>query len=115
SRIGFAFFLLMVTTMVAAQASSTPAAAQLAMPLAWIGTVWALTGARTARRFALPLGFFYFATPVWHLATDALQALTVAVVSTVVRVAGMPAFVEGNFIHLPSGTFEVEGGCAGLR
>jgi EpsI family protein len=27
----------------------------------------------------------------------------------------VPAFIAGNLIHLPSGTFEVAGGCAGLR
>jgi EpsI family protein len=44
-----------------------------------------------------------------------MRRLTVFVVSTWIRIAGLPAFIEGNYIHVPSGTFEVEGGCAGLR
>lgn len=114
SLMGFGFFLLTVTTMVLAHAATTTTVAQIAMPLAWIGAVWALMGAGTVRRLALPLGSFYFATPIWHFAIDPLQALTISVVSASVRVAGLPVFVEGNFIHLPSGTFEVQGGCAGL-
>jgi EpsI family protein len=63
----------------------------------------------------LPLGYLYFAIPLWDLALQPLQNLTVAVVSTWIRIVSVPAFIDGNLIHLPSGNFEVMEGCAGLR
>lgn len=105
--------LAFVTT--AAHAASTVAIAQLALPLLVISLVWAFAGAKTARRLALPVAFLYFAIPVWDLATEPLRSITIAIISTVIRSLDVPAFIDGNLIHLPSGTFEVAGGCAGLR
>jgi EpsI family protein len=31
------------------------------------------------------------------------------------RLAGIPVAVEGNFIHIPEGSFEIAGGCSGLH
>jgi EpsI family protein len=87
----------------------------LFLPLVWPSAVWAGTGATNARRLAVPLLYFYFAVPLWDAFNTPLQRLTVSVVSAWLRAAAIPAYIDGNFIHLPNGTFEVAGGCSGLH
>ena len=99
----------------AARATTTQTVALVALPLSWIAATWAWAGWDNARRLILPLGYLLVAIPVWDVFVEPLRRLTVFVVSVWIRLAGMPAFIEGNLIHVPTGTFEVLGGCAGLR
>ena len=112
---GLAFFVAAVALAVLGHGSTTMLVLHAIAPALLASFVWALCGTKNARRLAPSLAYLYFAIPVWDLVTPALQHLTVSVVSAWIRVAGVPAYIEGNFIHLPSGSFEVEGGCAGLR
>lgn len=111
---GLLCFLVVALVVLAARASTTMLVEHAALPLLWIAGVWAFAGAETTRRFALPLAYLYVAMPMWHVLNGILLYLTVAVASAAVQMAGIPAFIDGNFIHLPSGTIEVEEGCAGL-
>jgi EpsI family protein len=72
-------------------------------------------GYEPAKRLFWPTAFLYFALPQWNVINGLLQALTTAVVTALVRVTQVPAFVEGNFVHLPSGVFEIASGCSGLN
>jgi EpsI family protein len=99
----------------AARVTTTQTVELLAWPLFWIAAIWAWTGWDNARRFVPPLSYLLVAIPVWSVFVEPLRRLTVLIVSMCIRIAGMPAFIEGNLIHVPSGTFEVLGGCAGLR
>jgi len=112
---GFSCLTFLVLVTVVARASSTQSVAQLAWPLSWIAAIWALAGWKNARRFALPLGSLCVAIPVWDIFIEPLRRLTIQVVSAWIHAAALPAFIDGNMIHVPSGTFEVQGGCAGLR
>ena len=112
---GFAWLVLLVLIAMASYASTTILIAQLALPLLWITTIWALAGARTARRFALPLGYLYVAVPIWDFLIEPSRRLTVLVLSSWIRAARWPAFIEGDLIHVPAGTFEVKEGCSGLK
>lgn len=85
------------------------------LPVLLVLAVATAAGWPTARKLAFPAGFLYFAVPVWSAATGTLQGITVAVVGAVLDVAAIPLFVEGNFITIPEGVFEVAGGCAGLH
>lgn len=82
--------------------------------IVWLG-VLAAFGWPIARLSAFPVGYLYFAIPVWNLANGAIQALSVYAVRGLLRVAGVPAYFEGNFVHIPSGVFEIAGGCSGLH
>jgi EpsI family protein len=44
-----------------------------------------------------------------------MQSLTTAMVTRLVAWTGVPAFIEGNFVHVPAGTFEIASGCSGLN
>ena len=88
---------------------------QMLLPPLMIGAVAAVGGLAIARASAFPVGYLYFAIPVWSLFNAALQSLTTVAVTVVLRVTGLPAYVEGNFVHIPAGTFEIAGGCSGLH
>jgi exosortase A len=115
SAIGLAALALVVAGATFGRAADVALATQLGFPLTLIMGLWAVAGRRTALRFLVPIGYLVFAIPVWDVINDALRDLTVVVVGELTRQSAIPAFIEGNFIHIPSGVFEVEGGCSGLH
>ncbi len=98
-----------------ATASGIQIGHQALLPALMIGAIAAVGGLAIARASAFPVGYLYFAVPVWSLFNAALQSLTTAAVTLVLRVTAIPAYVEGNFVHIPVGTFEIAGGCSGLH
>ena len=94
-----------------ATASGIQIGHQALLPALMIGAIAAVGGLAIARASAFPVGYLYFAVPVWSLVNTPLQSLTTAAVTVVLRVTGIPAYVEGNFVHIPVGTFEIAGGC----
>lgn len=115
SPFGLAVLVVAGAGVVAAHAATTSSAAQVLLPVAWFGAVWALVGLAEARRLLAPIAFIYFAIPWWDVINEVLQALTVVVVTFGLRVSDVPAFIDGNTIHISSGIFEVAGGCSGLH
>jgi exosortase A len=98
-----------------ANAASVQVGVENLFPLAvGLGIVAAL-GWRVGARIAFPVGFLYFATSVWDVINGALQSLTTRVVSVILELVGVPAFIEGNAVQIPSGWFEIAGGCSGLH
>jgi len=98
----------------AAAVSSTTSAAQALWPLMCWLVLAAAYGWRSARRFALPLGLLYFALPVWGPLTDlVLWPLTIKASSLGVQLLGLNAYVDRNFVYIPSGAFEIISGCSG--
>jgi len=112
---GIACLVALLLATIAGLASTTQLVAQAALPALWIAAIWAAAGTSNARRLALPFVYLYVAIPVWSFFLEPLRRLTVLVVTMWIRVFDMPAYIDGNLIHVPSGTFEVQGGCAGLR
>lgn len=62
-----------------------------------------------------PSLFLVFLLPIWGILTPYLQALSTSAVTSIMQLTGIPTFVEGNFISIPAGVFEIAGGCSGLR
>jgi exosortase A len=112
---GLACLALAAAGVIAGQAASVELLSALLLPVLALGAVWALSGRGQAGRLLGPFGYFYFAVPVWDALNSTLQSLTVIAVSAGLRTVKVPAFINGNFIHLPAGTFEVAGGCSGLH
>lgn len=90
-------------------------AQQLAIPaIVWCCLVISL-GWRAGWWLVLPVGLIYFGVPVWDFLVEPLQHITVVVTQTLLFQFRIPAFVHGFDIEVPSGTFEVAGGCSGLN
>jgi len=87
-------------------------AAAVLLLLLWVAVS---LGRTTAVRVAPLVGILLLAVPVWEVLTPVLQALTVAATGAVVGLLRIPASIEGNVVHIPSGSFLIEGGCAGLN
>jgi EpsI family protein len=77
--------------------------------------VYAAFGFAVAWRLAFPLAYLYLGLPVWEIFNDSLQWLTVQVTELALHLFGIPVRVEGNFVHLNEGIFEVANGCSGLH
>jgi exosortase A len=75
----------------------------------------AALGWAVGRRLAFPILFLYFALPLWGQVNGLLQSATVKAVGALIWATGLPAIITGNFVTVPSGTFEIADGCSGLH
>jgi EpsI family protein len=85
----------------------------LLLPLMMWLAVTALYGTFIARRSIFPLAYLYFATPLLGYLVPALQWGTVFANRFFIRLCGIPASFDANTVRVPSGVFEIQGGCAG--
>jgi exosortase len=83
------------------------------LPLIFWLALAAAFGWTVARLMLFPVAYFYFAVNIWY--APPLQQLTVLVMRAVLAVAGPPATIDGDLIHIPNGTFVIEEGCSGLH
>jgi EpsI family protein len=67
------------------------------------------------RAALLPVVLFLLAIPVWDYAVLPLQLSTARVVEVLLVAADFPVFVDGDLVHVSNGTFEIAGGCSGIR
>lgn len=82
------------------------------MLVAWA----AMVGGRRGVLYAVPpASLALFAVPFWEVFVPPLQALTVLVSGSAVRLIGIGAEISGDIIAIPSGRFEVAGSCSGLN
>ncbi len=79
-----------------------------------LNVYFVLFGFPTWRVFSVPVLLLLFALPFWEVFFGILQGLTVIGVEFLLRCSGIPVVVEGIFIQVPAGVFEVEEGCSGL-
>ena len=87
--------------------------------LALVGMIQALTltvlGWRITRAMLFPLFYLFFAVPIGEFMVAPLQDFTAVFVVRALQMTGMPVFLDGIFISIPSGNFEVAETCAGVR
>jgi EpsI family protein len=109
-----ALALLSLAWLLAYRASIQTAHEVLLPIILWIA-IYAVFGLRTARVCLFPVGFLYFALPFWGVINDPLQALTIVATHIILQLFGLPVVFYGNLVHIPEGTFAIEGGCSGLH
>lgn len=90
-------------------------ARQLGLLLMLEGAVVTLLGPRVARALAFPLGYAVFLVPFGEGLEPPLQDATVALVMPMLRLAGVPAAVDGVVIHAGPYWFEVAEACSGAK
>ncbi|MBV1907492.1 MAG: EpsI family protein [Pseudomonadales bacterium] len=70
---------------------------------------------RHTYRIVLPIFFLIlFALPIWQPIQFILQNIATYAVQAGLSFMGIAVYVEGNFISIPNGIFEIQGGCSGI-
>lgn len=85
------------------------------IPFVALAAMATVFGRQVMSRLLWPSLFLFFALPQWWAINGVLQTITSKVVNLMVAITQLPAFIEGNFIHVPAGTFEIASGCSGLN
>jgi EpsI family protein len=80
-----------------------------------IGAAWALLGNRAFRVLAFPFFYLYFAVPEGEFLVPYLQDWTAMVVVKLLHLTGIPVFLEGRYLTIPSGSFVVAEACSGVN
>jgi exosortase len=65
--------------------------------------------------FIIPLLLLSLALPLWGLTLPPLQYISVLLVGLGINIAGLEVMINGFYISIPNGSFEVADGCSGLR
>ncbi len=100
---------------VVAQAASIALLAQLAFVAVLQTLVIVLLGWRVAWALLFPLAYLYLMVPFGDFLIPFLQDVTAEAVVRMLRLLGIPVFLDGIFLSIPTGQFEVAEACAGLR
>lgn len=85
------------------------------VPLILFTAIVASLGWRVARVLAFPIGYLYFAMPMWSDINGYVQALSAKASGALIWITGLPAYVQGDYVHLPGGTIEIARSCSGLH
>ncbi|MGE4062938.1 MAG: exosortase A [Rhodospirillaceae bacterium] len=75
----------------------------------------ALLGWRIVRFLAFPMLYLFFLVPTGTFLLEPLQTLAHSANVMLLKASGVPVFAEGFLIQVPTGSFVVEPGCAGLN
>jgi EpsI family protein len=115
SLLGIALLILVLAAGLTSRFAHVDTFQQLLFPACAAALFWTWYGWPAVRSLLPAIGLFAFAIPVWDVLIPTLQQVTAEVSGAALRLAGVPASIEGNFVTVPAGTFVVEGGCAGLN
>ena len=86
-----------------------------AVVLLW-ALINAMVGWRAGLHFLIPIGFLFYAIPLWDYLTPPLVWAAVVANDILLGVRGIHFHVEGIYIRLLDiGIFEIADGCSGLR
>ena len=72
-------------------------------------------GLAVARALAFPLFFALFMIPIGEQLVPYLQTITAKFCIWLLDLFGVPAYIDGVFISIPNGDFEVAEACSGVR
>ncbi len=88
---------------------------QLSAVTSLIFILWALLGNHLAWRYKFPLVYLLFAVPMGENLIPWLQDITAWFTVFFLKLNGIPVFVDGLYIQIPTGMFEVAVACSGIR
>ena len=80
-----------------------------------LGILLACLGWRIFKILSFPFLYLWLLVPTGTLLLPLLQQIATYISSEIVRWFGIPVYVEGFFIEVPSGRYHIEPGCAGLN
>lgn len=88
---------------------------QLALVAMLPALVWAVLGTSVARGLLVPLAFLFFAVPMGESVVPPLQDFTAFFTVRALDLSGIPVILEGRYLSVPSGRWEVSEACSGVR
>ncbi len=88
---------------------------QLSAVTSLIFLLWVLVGDQLAWRYKFPLAYLLFAVPMGENLIPWLQDVTAWFTVFFLKLNGIPVYVDGLYIQIPTGTFEVAVACSGIR
>lgn len=88
---------------------------QLALVAMLQTLVWTVLGTEVARTLLFPLIFLFFAVPMGEALVPPLQSFTALFTLKALDLSGIPAYLEGRLISIPSGNWEIAEACSGAR
>lgn len=96
-------------------AATVVAVQTLILPALLLAVLAMTFGISAAKALAFPILYLYLAVPAWEHLYYPFQTITVMVESVLIRLADIPALVDGNSVELPHGTLTIASGCSGLN
>src|SRR3546814_1680397 len=81
----------------------------------WQALFLLILGWRITRAALFPLAYLIFAVPFGVSIVPTLQDVTAQIVVHLLRLSGIPVFLDGYLIQIPSGYFLVAEACSGVR
>ncbi len=72
-------------------------------------------GTAVTRTLLFPLAFLFFAWPAGNFLVPVLQDYTAWFSMLMLKLSGIPVYLEGRFISIPNGNFVVADVCSGIR
>lgn len=88
---------------------------QLSAVISLICLIWLMVGNKVAWRYKFPLAYLIFAVPMGENLIPQLQDITAWFTVFFLKLNGIPVFVDGLYIQIPTGMFEVAVACSGIR
>jgi exosortase A len=88
---------------------------QLSAVVSLICLIWIMIGNKLAWRYKFPLAYLLFAVPMGESLIPWLQDVTAWFTVAFLKLNGIPVFVDGLYIQIPTGMFEVAVACSGIR
>ena len=112
---GLLILLLGEVVWFVARAASVQSVEFAALPVILLGAIGSAFGLQALIRSAWPVGLLYWAIPIWDAATGTAQNVTIWVVSKLLGMTNITAFVEGSTVFVRAGQFEIARGCSGIH
>lgn len=88
---------------------------QLSAVTSLIFLLWLLVGNKLAWHYKFPLAYLLFAVPMGENLIPWLQDVTAWFTVFFLKLNGIPVYVDGLYIQIPTGMFEVAVACSGIR
>lgn len=97
------------------EAAGVAFARHLGLVMMFQGAAITLLGKAVSRAIAFPIGYALFLVPFGEQLVPPLQTLTARICMVLLDLTGVPAHIEGVFITIPNGWFEVAEACSGVK
>lgn len=97
------------------EAASVAILRHLGLVVMLVGLIPALLGPQVTRGLAFPLFYALFLVPAGEELVPVMQHATADMAMAMLRLTGIPAYLDGIFITTPNGFFRVAEACSGVK